>query len=35
LAFEAWLSPDNFSADGTQKRRLEDIRAALAQRETA
>ncbi|KQS89633.1 MULTISPECIES: GNAT family N-acetyltransferase [unclassified Rhizobium] len=29
-AFEAWLSPDNFNADGTQKRRLEDIRAALA-----
>jgi RimJ/RimL family protein N-acetyltransferase len=26
-AFEAWLSPDNFGADGRQKRRLEDIRA--------
>ncbi|CAN7225639.1 GNAT family protein [Pararhizobium sp. LjRoot235] len=34
-AFEAWLSPDNFSGDGTQKRRLEDIRAELAQKETA
>ncbi|WP_349435917.1 GNAT family protein [Pararhizobium sp. A13] len=34
-AFEAWLSPDNFAADGTQKRRLEDIRAAIAQKETA
>lgn len=29
-AFEAWLSPENFDVDGTQKRRLEDIRAALA-----
>lgn len=29
-AFEAWLSPGNFSADGSQKRRLEDIRAELA-----
>lgn len=29
-AFEAWLSPDNFNADGTQKRRLEVIRADLA-----
>lgn len=29
-AFEAWLSSDNFEADGTQKRRLEDIRGALA-----
>lgn len=28
-AFEAWLSPDNLDADGRQKRRLEDIRAAL------
>ncbi|MCM2452771.1 GNAT family N-acetyltransferase [Agrobacterium vitis] len=27
--FEAWLDPDNFDADGHQKRRLEDIRAAL------
>ncbi|CUX47804.1 GNAT family N-acetyltransferase [Rhizobium oryzihabitans] len=29
-AFEIWLSPENFSADGTQKRKLEDIRAELA-----
>jgi RimJ/RimL family protein N-acetyltransferase len=28
-AFRAWLSPENFDADGHQKRRLEDIRAAL------
>lgn len=28
--FEAWLSPDNFDADGQQKRKLEDIRAELA-----
>ncbi|MCV9966546.1 GNAT family N-acetyltransferase [Pararhizobium sp. BT-229] len=34
-AFEAWLSPDNFGADGAQKRKLEDIRAELAQKETA
>jgi RimJ/RimL family protein N-acetyltransferase len=34
-AFEAWLLPDNFSGDGTQKRKLEDIRAELAQKETA
>ncbi|MGG7516805.1 GNAT family N-acetyltransferase [Allorhizobium undicola] len=27
--FEAWLSPGNFDAQGNQKRRLEDIRAAL------
>lgn len=27
--FEAWLSPDNFDADGSQKRRLEDIRAEI------
>jgi RimJ/RimL family protein N-acetyltransferase len=26
-AFEAWLSPDNFDADGRQRRRLEDLRA--------
>lgn len=26
-AFEAWLSPQNFDADGRQRRRLEDIRA--------
>lgn len=25
-AFEAWLAPDNFNADGSQKRRLEDFR---------
>ena len=25
-AFEAWLAADNFNADGSQKRRLEDIR---------
>lgn len=25
-AFEAWLAPENFSQDGTQKRRLEQIR---------
>lgn len=29
-AFDAWLSPDNFGADGQQKRRLEDIRAEIA-----
>ncbi|WJH40878.1 GNAT family N-acetyltransferase [Aliirhizobium terrae] len=29
-AFEAWLSPDNFDADGKQKRKLEDIRAEIA-----
>jgi hypothetical protein len=28
-AFEAWLSPSNFGADGKQKRRLEEIRAEL------
>lgn len=28
-AFEAWLDPSNFDADGRQGRRLEDIRAAL------
>jgi RimJ/RimL family protein N-acetyltransferase len=26
-AFEAWLSPDNFDADGRQRRSLEDVRA--------
>lgn len=31
-AFEAWLDPENFGADGIQKRRLEDIRQDLAQR---
>lgn len=25
-AFEAWLAPENFDADGRQKRRLEDVR---------
>lgn len=25
-AFEIWLSPENFTADGAQKRKLEDIR---------
>jgi RimJ/RimL family protein N-acetyltransferase len=29
-AFEAWLSPDNFDAEGKQKRKLEDIRAEIA-----
>jgi RimJ/RimL family protein N-acetyltransferase len=29
-SFEQWLAPDNFGADGRQKRRLEDIRTALA-----
>jgi RimJ/RimL family protein N-acetyltransferase len=29
-AFEAWLTPSNFDAEGNQKRRLEDIRAELA-----
>ena len=28
-AFEAWLSPGNFDAEGRQKQRLEDIRAKL------
>ncbi len=28
-AFEAWLDPENFDADGRQRRRLEDLRAAL------
>ncbi|BCH23092.1 GNAT family N-acetyltransferase [Mesorhizobium sp. L-8-3] len=28
-AYEEWLDPANFSADGSQKRRLEDIKAAL------
>jgi RimJ/RimL family protein N-acetyltransferase len=30
-AFEAWLSPDNFDAEGKQKRKLEDIRAEIAE----
>ncbi len=29
-AFEAWLNPENFDADGQQKVRLEDIRSTLA-----
>lgn len=29
-AFETWLHPDNFDAEGRQKRKLEDIRAELA-----
>ena len=29
-AFEAWLSPDNFDADGRQRRRLADIRRGLS-----
>lgn len=29
-AFEAWLSPENFNGDGSQKRKLEDLRAELA-----
>ena len=28
-AFETWLSPENFDADGKQRRRLEDIRAEI------
>ncbi|MGK9054022.1 GNAT family N-acetyltransferase [Neorhizobium petrolearium] len=34
-AFEAWLAPENFDADGRQKRRLEDIRAELAKEAVA
>lgn len=30
--FEAWLSPDNFDADGKQRQRLEDIRGEIAAR---
>jgi RimJ/RimL family protein N-acetyltransferase len=30
-AFEAWLAPANFEPDGSQKRRLEDIRSELSQ----
>jgi RimJ/RimL family protein N-acetyltransferase len=30
-AFEAWLDPANFNADGSQKRRLENIRNAIPQ----
>jgi RimJ/RimL family protein N-acetyltransferase len=29
-AYEAWLDPSNFDANGQQKRRLEEIRAAIA-----
>jgi RimJ/RimL family protein N-acetyltransferase len=28
-AFQAWLAPENFDAEGLQKRRLEDLRAGL------
>jgi hypothetical protein len=34
-AFEAWLAPENFDDAGRQKRRLEDIRAELAQSSAA
>lgn len=34
-AFDAWLSPDNFDADGQQKRKLEDIRAEIAKADAA
>jgi len=34
-AFRAWLSPENFDADGRQKRRLEEIRADLVPSVTA
>ena len=30
-AFEAWLAPENFDADGKQKRKLEDIRTEIAE----
>jgi hypothetical protein len=30
-AFEAWLDPTNFGTDGSQKRKLEEIRNALPQ----
>ena len=30
-AFEAWLAPANFEPEGSQKRRLEDIRSELSQ----
>jgi RimJ/RimL family protein N-acetyltransferase len=30
-AFEAWLAPENFDADGRQKRKLEDIRTGIAE----
>jgi len=31
-ALEAWLAPENFERDGRQRRRLQDIRAAIAER---
>ncbi len=34
-AFEAWLSPENFGADGTQVRKLEDIRTELSAKVSA
>lgn len=34
-AFKAWLAPENFDADGKQKRRLEDIRRELGKEQTA
>lgn len=34
-AFEAWLSPDNFTEDGKQVRKLEEIRAELTKGATA
>ncbi|OLP57382.1 GNAT family N-acetyltransferase [Rhizobium rhizosphaerae] len=34
-AFEAWLAPENFDAEGRQIRRLEEIRAQLAHEEVA
>ena len=30
-AFEAWLAPENFGPDGTQRRRLEDIRTEISE----
>lgn len=34
-AFDAWLAPENFDADGQQKRKLEDIRAELTKGDPA
>lgn len=34
-AFEAWLAPSNFDADGKQERRLEDIRADMLKERVA
>ena len=34
-ALDAWLSPDNFDADGQQKRKLEDIRAEITKADAA